>query len=84
MFTAMQPCFAVTFSPEMRVVAKKFILAMIGVVISSVLIYLGLTLYNKLFHNPQKNEKTTFDEKSLEPAKNLDEAISNFLNRTGL
>ena len=84
MFTAIQPCFAVAFSPEMRVVAKKFILAMIGVFISSVLIYAGLALYNKFFHNPKTNEKTTFDDKSLEASKSLDNSISNFLNRTKL
>lgn len=57
---------------------------MIGVLISSVLIYIGLSLYNKFFHNPKTNEKTTYDENSLEPAKNIDSAISNFLNRTKL
>jgi len=81
---AMQPCFAVTISNEMLFAAKKFILAMIGVLISSVMIYIGLSLYNKFFHNPKVNEKTTYDENTLEPAKNIDNAISNFLNRTKL
>lgn len=81
---ALQPCFAVTISNEMLFAAKKFILAMIGVLISSVLIYIGLSLYNKFFHNPKINEKTTYDENSLEPAKSIDGAISNFLNRTKL
>ena len=79
---AMQPCFAITISNEMLFAAKKFILAMIGVLISSILIYIGLSLYNKFFHNPKINEKTTYDENTLEPAKTLDNAISNFLNRT--
>ncbi len=82
--TAVQPCFAVTFSNEMLLVAKKFIMAMIGVVIASVLIYLGLTIYNKFFHNPKTQEASTYDEKTLEDAKTLDNAISNFLNRTNL
>ncbi len=76
----LEPCFAL--SKEVLFTAKKFTLAMIGVVISSLLIFVGLSLYNKFFHNPKHNEKTTYDENTLEPAKNLDNAISNFLNRT--
>ncbi len=80
--TAIQPCFAVTIPNEILVTGKKFILAMIGVVISSIVIFIGLSLYNKFFHNPKTNEKTTYDANNLEPAKNLDDAVSNFLNRT--
>ena len=78
--TTLQPCFAL--SGETKLVAKKFILAMIGVAISSILIYIGLSLYNRFFHNPKNNDKTNFDKNSLESPKNLDTAISNFLNRT--
>lgn len=81
---AWQPCLAITLSNEVLFTAKKFILAMIGVVISSLLIYIGLTLYNKFFHNPNTNEVSTYDENTLAPAQNLDNAISNFLNRTKL
>lgn len=82
LFIAVDPCFAM--SKELLYTAKKFTLAMIGVLISSVLIFIGLTLYNRFFHNPKMNEKTTYDENTLEPAKNLDNAISNFLNRTNM
>lgn len=81
---ASQHCFAITFSNEILFTAKKFIMAMIGVVISSILIFIGLSLYNKFFHNTKQNEKTTYDQNTLEPAENLDNAISNFLNRTKL
>ena len=76
------PCFATQTQSEIMFTAKKFLLAMLGVAISSILIFVGLTIYNKLFHNPKKNEKSNFDENSLEPAKDIDSAISNFLNRT--
>ena len=69
---AWQPCLAVTLSNEILFTAKKFILAMIGVVISSLFIYVGLTLYNKFFHNQSVNENTTYDENTLEPAQNLE------------
>ena len=81
---AIQPCFAVTLSNEFLFTAKKFIMAMLGVAISSLLIFIGLSLYNKFFHNPKTQESTTFDEKSLEKATTLDVAISNFLNKTKL
>lgn len=81
---AMQPCFAVTLSNEFLFAAKKFIMAMLGVAISSLLIFIGLSLYNKFFHNPKSQENSTYDENSLESAKTLEGAISNFLNKTKL
>lgn len=81
---AMQPCFAITLSNEFLFTAKKFIMAMLGVAISSLLIFIGLSLYNKFFHNPKSQENTTYDEKNLEAAKTLEDAISNFLNKTKL
>ncbi len=81
---AMQPCFAVTLSNEFLFAAKKFIMAMLGVAISSLLIFIGLSLYNKFFHNPKTQENSTYDTNSLESAKTLEAAISNFLNKTKL
>ena len=81
---AMQPCFAITFSNEFLFTAKKFIMAMLGVAISSLLIFIGLSLYNKFFHNPKTQENTTYNPNSLEKAKTMDEAVSNFLNKTTL
>ena len=82
--TAIQPCFAVTLSNEFLFAAKKFIMAMLGVAISSLLIFIGLSLYNKFFHNPKNQDNSTYNENSLEKAKSLDGAISNFLNKTKL
>ncbi len=78
----LQPCFAAEVSNEFLFATKKLILAMFGVIISVVLIFVLLSLYNKFFHNPKVNEKTTYDENELAPAKDIDNAISNFLNRT--
>lgn len=78
----LQPCFAAAVSSEFLFAAKKLIIAMFGVIISVVLIFILLSLYNKFFHNPKINEKTTYDENELAPAKDIDNAISNFLNRT--
>ena len=82
--SAMQPCFALTLSNEFLFTAKKFIMAMLGVAISSLLIFIGLSLYNRFFHNPNSQENSTYNENSLEKAKSLDGAISNFLNKTKL
>ena len=46
LFTAM-PSFASKLTPEMKTVMSKFGLAMGGVVAFSLILYIGLSLYNK-------------------------------------
>ena len=62
--------------------AKKFILAMLGVAISSFIIYFGLTVYNKIrdgfsAQTPDYHEK----EKLLESPEDITDAVKSFLNK---
>lgn len=67
-----------------RKIAKKFLLAMAGVGISSVILFLMLYLYNKLRENfiggmvlPSKG-----NEEPLETPDNLTDAVRTFLDKT--
>ncbi len=59
-------------------VAVKFLLAMAGVVVSSLFIYFGLALYNKYFVKPQTEEDFTNSPKTV------DDAVKFFINRNKL
>ena len=63
--------------------AKKFLMAMFGVVASSVLIYVLLTVYNKIrsIFNISTSESSDF-ESSLETPKNIEDAVKTFLDKT--
>lgn len=64
-----------------RKIAKKFLLAMGGVGASSLIIFLMLSLYNKVregFVQPKSSET----EPSLETPTDLNEAVRAFLNKT--
>lgn len=66
-----------------RKIAKKFLLAMAGVAISSIILYLLLSLYNKIragFAGAQ--EIDTGKEPSLETPDNLIDAVKTFLDKT--
>ncbi len=60
--------------------AIKFLMAMGGVALSSVIIFAGLTLYNKLFKRPSyfKNED------SLSTPDNIDDAVVFFIKKNKL
>ena len=65
-----------------RAIAKKFLLAMGGVTVSSVIIFIMLSLYNRI---REKCAKTTYadnDAISLEPSNTLSDAIKVFLKKT--
>lgn len=65
-----------------RKIAKKFLLAMAGVGISSLLLFFLLTIYNKA-RECYLNKQNVFDEKmSLESPDDIDEAVKNFINKT--
>ena len=81
--TAM-PVFAKTLShPELKFVIKKFGIAMLGVMLFSFILYLGLTIYNKFFVSEQiKDFKLRKD--SLRTPSDKDEAIMMFVAKNKL
>ena len=64
-----------------RKIAKKFLLAMGGVAASSVVIFLLLSVYNKV-RQGFVQAKTDEIENSLETPTDIDEAVRAFLNKT--
>lgn len=66
-----------------RKIAKKFLLAMAGVGISSVLLFVLLSLYNRIRTGivPNKQESPT-GETSLVTPDNLQDAVRTFLEKT--
>ena len=66
-----------------RKIAKKFLFAMFSVVVSSLVIFAGLSIYNKLRENNSVPLNNKNDEpSSLETPDNLNDAIKSFLDRT--
>lgn len=66
-----------------RKIAKKFLLAMLGVAISSIILYVLLSLYNKIrgaLLNPQV--KINGNETSLVTPDNLSDAVKTYLDKT--
>ncbi|MBE7709347.1 MAG: hypothetical protein E7Z93_02745 [Cyanobacteria bacterium SIG32] len=80
LFTTM-PCFSAD-SPEVKATAIKFIMAMGGVVISTFVIFLGLTIYNKLFVE-RKNIKFNQDD-SLTTPNTVEDAVIFFVKKNKL
>lgn len=71
-------------APEVSIkqAAVKFLLAMGGVVLSSVIIFAGLTVYNKFF---VRRNNVSFDrEDSLSTPNNTDDAIDFFIRKNKL
>ena len=64
-----------------RKIAKKFLLAMSGVGISSFLIFFLLTIYNRI-RESYCDVKTPDGEFSLETPTDLEKAVKNFLEKT--
>ena len=62
--------------------AIKFLVAMGGVAASSLLIYFGLTLYNKLFVN--KDGRTFSKDDTLATPDNTDDAVAFFIKKNKL
>jgi len=80
--TAM-PSFASKLTPEMKTVITKFGLAMGGVFTFSLILYVGLSLYNKFFVGEQiKDFKLRKD--SLRTPADKDEAIMMFIAKNRL
>ena len=69
--------------PELKVIIAKFSIAMIGVALFSILIYIGLSLYNKFFVSDYiTDSKRRID--SLASPRDKDEAITNFILKNRL
>jgi hypothetical protein len=81
-FTAL-PSFALKVTPEIKTVMTKFGLAMGGVVAFSLILYIGLSLYNKFFVGEQiKDFKLRKD--SLRTPSDKDEAVMMFIAKNRL
>ena len=66
-----------------RKIAKKFLMAMGGVAISSILLFILLSAYNKLRESLQNSSsQNSVKDVSLETPENLEQAIKSFLNKT--
>lgn len=64
-------------------IAKKFIFAMLGVIVSSLIIFVGLSLYNKIRQAFFAPVITAEDRKeALEDPSDLIQAVKSFLDKT--
>ncbi len=78
--TAEVACASPVITPEMKTMITKFSLAMAGVVVFSIIISVGLALYNKFFVDKQiKDFKMNSD--SLRTPTDKDEAIMSFITK---
>lgn len=74
---------AFAISPEIKFGIKKLSLAMIGVLGSSVILFLGLSFYNKFFVS-SKIKNPDIDKLSFRNPTDIDEAINMFIARNRL
>lgn len=80
LFTALPGYTAMT--PEIKATALKFVIAMVAVFLSSFIIFLGLSIYNKLFVEKKYIEFNKED--SLSTPTTTDEAITFFIKKNKL
>lgn len=65
-----------------KALAMKFVLAMLGVGASSVIIYVGLSIYNRfIYGTPAVKQQKTEDE-SFKTPNNMKDALDIFLKKT--
>jgi len=75
--------YAISIPAGIKQSASKILLAMLGIVLCSILLYVGLSLYNRFFVAEQiKNYKLNRD--SLRTPKDKDEAILTFITKNRL
>lgn len=81
--TTANSAYALSLPAEVKTVAVKFTLAMLGVVIFSIVISVGLSLYNRFFVSSQiKDFKLSRD--SLRTPTDKDEAFIMFITKNRL
>lgn len=68
---------------EIKTIAVKFLLAMFGVFLFSILTFVGLSLYNKFFVAAQVKD-FKLSRNSLRTPKDIDEAIMLFITKNRL
>ena len=78
-----QASFAAKITPEMKVVITKFGLAMGGVIAFSLILYIGLSLYNKFFVGEQIKDFNLRKDSLRTPA-DKDEAVMMFIAKNRL
>ena len=67
---------------DIRKTSKKFLMAMLGVGISSFLIFFGLSIYNRVRETVLNEVKTPEGETSLKTPDDLTEAVKLFIEKT--
>ena len=67
---------------SIKKIAKKFIMAMLGVGISSFLIFFGLSIYNRVRESVLNEVKTPEGETSLKTPEDLTSAVKLFIEKT--
>ena len=67
---------------SIKKITKKFGFAMLGVMVSSFLIFFGLTLYNRVRETILNKVKTPEGETPLSTPENLTDAVRVFLEKT--
>lgn len=65
-----------------RDLAMKFVMAMLGVVASSVTIYVLLSVYNKLMYGSTVQKTNEAEDNKYKTSTNMKEAINIFLKKT--
>ena len=65
----------------LKATAMKFLIAMGAVFLSSLIIFICLTVYNKVFVK-KSNSSKSYSKNTLKSPKNLKEAINIFLEKT--
>ena len=65
-----------------RKIVKKFLFAMFGVIASSLILYFGLTLYNRIREGFSNRVKTPEGETPLQSPADLEGAVKTFLDKT--
>lgn len=78
LYTALPSLAAKTDTHSLKFIATKFGLAMGGVLVFSILLYLGLSIYNKYFVDEQIKD-FNLRKDSLRPPRDVDEAIMMFI-----
>ena len=82
LFTA-TPSFASKITPEIRIIITKFGLAMVGVVVFSLILFIGLSLYNKFFVD-ERIKDFRLRKDSLRTPSDKDEAVMMFIAKNRL
>lgn len=82
-FFTSQASYASKITPEMKVVITKFGLAMAGVVAFSLILYIGLSLYNRFFVGEQIKD-FNLRKDSLRTPSDKDEAVMMFIAKNRL